>query len=81
MSVSLASLLSCGLDAAERAAEIIREVRSSHHMNVRFKQPSDPVTNADIRSERCITSLFRSQWCLSSSLLFVCDYFVLLGLL
>lgn len=63
MSVKLSELLSCALDAAERASVLIREVYSSKDLHVKFKTSvTDPVTIADVNSEKCISSMFRSKW-------------------
>ncbi|KAH7831451.1 putative biphosphate nucleotidase [Monocercomonoides exilis] len=62
MSVLLSDLISCGLDAANRAAAKIREIHSSNDFRIKFKtSETDPVTVADIQSERTITSLFLGE--------------------
>ena len=60
--IKLSELISCSLDAAYRSAEIIRKVRSSDDIHLRFKHGVEPVTAADVASEKTIKSLLLSQW-------------------
>lgn len=63
MEIKISELLSCAIDAATRVSEIIKKIYESKDLHTTFKTSfSDPVTLADVESEKIIYTLFKEHW-------------------
>lgn len=60
--LNLARLLSLSHAAVEAAGDIIRRLCGSQLLNPVYKGEKDPVTDADIQSQRLITGTLRRTW-------------------
>ncbi len=59
---SLESILNFATQLAEKAGDLIVEMRSGKHLSVDFKQGIELVTNADIAADKLITSAIQDQF-------------------